>query len=102
MTIILQFVIVGLLISALYYLYKMFKSAEELKAMVKSYRNIGQGLHSAYSIEEVEREALDCRATWSEFQRNGGALKVSTDWIKGLIEKGKDIGSIHISCLQGL
>lgn len=94
MTLIPQIVIVGLLVFVLYYLYKIFKLTEELKAMGKSYRNINQGLHSAYSIEEVEGEALKCRAASDDLQRGGGEFKISTDWIKQLIAKGNDIESI--------
>ena len=93
-TLIMQIVVVGLLISVLYYLYKIFKLVQELKAMGENYRNVNQGLHSAYSIEEVEKEALECRMALDEFQRNGGELKISTDWLKALIAKGNDIGSI--------
>lgn len=94
MALILQILVVGLLISVLYYLYKIFRLAEEIRAMWKSYKNIRQGLHSAYSIEEVEGEVFKCRTAWNEIQRNGGELEISTDWIRDFIAKGKDIGSI--------
>ena len=94
MSLILPIVVIILLIFIVYYLYKILELFREIGSMLKSYRNINQGLYSAYSIEEVEKEALDCRAAWNAFQMNGGVCKINIDWMKDLIAKGKDIGSI--------
>lgn len=94
MSLILLIGLIVLLIVIVYYLYKILELFRETGSMLKSYRNINQGLHSAYSIKEVEKEALECRKAWDAFQRDGGADKLNIHWIKGLIAKGKDIGSI--------
>jgi hypothetical protein len=75
-------------------LHKIFKVIGELKAMASSYRDIRQGLHPVYSVQEVEKQALDCREAWNRFIRKGGELKISIEWLKDLMGKGMDIGSI--------